>query len=142
MVGAALGEPGSDLVSTSRCPPPKPAHHPALLVFAAQVIVNGVPRHAVEIVAGVNKYRFGESLELVEQEWIASEINGFLEERRGRAPRLEDMGDADAPQLYDDTDVRAQTMVCCAQAISIGGLGRPERLAGVRCSSRALHVRS
>lgn len=33
-----------------------------------------------------------------------SEINAFLEERRGRAPRLEDMARPDAPDVYDDTD--------------------------------------
>ena len=111
------------------------------------VIVNGVPRTAIELVAGVNKYRcvgfadcqnirtqsvgggvcadwkwqspledkvftfgpfprrIGESLELVEQEWLVSEINAFLEGRRGRAPQLEDMGSAEAPEVYDDGDL-------------------------------------
>lgn len=67
------------------------------------VIVNGVPRHAIEVVAGVKKYRFGEHLELSEQEWIVSEINGFLEGRSGRAPALEEMGSAEPPDVvYDD----------------------------------------
>lgn len=78
-----------------------PTHPPA--PRASQVIVNGVPRHAIEVVAGVQRYRFGESLELVEQEWLASEINGALEERRGRAPRAEDMGRAGGTaEVYDD----------------------------------------
>jgi hypothetical protein len=67
------------------------------------VVVNGVPRTAVELVAGVNKYRFGEGLETVEQEWIASEINAFVEARSGAAPRPADMGAPEAPNvLYDD----------------------------------------
>jgi hypothetical protein len=130
------------------------------------VIVNGVPRTAIEVVAGVKKYRcdreegmcgrrwraaslvrfasspcsctlgnlqgrgtvhpchihlfgctsthdqclhrilscrFGESLELVEQEWIVSEVNGYLEGRSGRAPQLEDMASIDPPEVvYDD----------------------------------------
>ncbi|KAI8466261.1 MAG: kinase-like domain-containing protein [Monoraphidium minutum] len=69
------------------------------------VIVNGSPRTAIELVAGVNKFRFGESLELVEQEWVVSEINAFLEERSGRAPQLEDMAAAAPPEVYDDGDI-------------------------------------
>lgn len=69
------------------------------------VIVNGVPRTAIELVAGVKKYRFGESLDIVEQEWIVSEINTLLEERAGRAPRLEDMAASDPPEVYEDGDM-------------------------------------
>lgn len=43
--------------------------------------------------------RFGESLEPIEQEWIVSEINGFLEERSGKAPQLEDMAAAKLPEV-------------------------------------------
>jgi hypothetical protein len=43
--------------------------------------------------------RFGESLELVEQEWLVSEINSFLEERSGRAPQAEGMTQAEPPEV-------------------------------------------
>lgn len=42
---------------------------------------------------------------MLEQEWMVSEINGFLEERRGKAPRLEEMASADPPEVYDDGDI-------------------------------------
>lgn len=49
--------------------------------------------------------RFGESLDVVEQEWIVSEINAHLEQRVGRAPLLEDMAGVDPPEVYDDGDI-------------------------------------
>jgi hypothetical protein len=77
------------------------------------VVVNGMPQTAVELVAGVKKYRFAESLDVLEQEWLVSEINSFLEVRRGKAPQMEDMAAVDAPEvLYDaDMGVTAGNMV-------------------------------
>lgn len=50
---------------------------------ATTMVVNDSPQTAIEVLEGVNKYRFGEGLELSEQLWIVSEINSFLEESRG-----------------------------------------------------------
>ena len=35
----------------------------------------------------------------MEQEWLVSEINGFLQERSGKAPELEDMAAAKLPEV-------------------------------------------
>lgn len=45
-----------------------------------RIITNGVPQTCVELVEGVNRYTFGESLATVEHEWVAGEIRAFLEE--------------------------------------------------------------
>lgn len=45
-----------------------------------RMITNGVPQTCVELVEGVNKYTFGESLATIEHEWVAAEIRSFLEE--------------------------------------------------------------
>ncbi|GBF99745.1 serine threonine kinase [Raphidocelis subcapitata] len=49
---------------------------------------------------------FGESLDRIEQEWIASEINGHLD-ARGAAPSAEAMAAADPPEVYADGDIGA-----------------------------------
>ncbi|GFR48226.1 hypothetical protein Agub_g10087, partial [Astrephomene gubernaculifera] len=46
-------------------------------------IVNGEPQTAVELVEGVNRHRFGEGLEPVEQLWLAGQINTHLAELKG-----------------------------------------------------------
>jgi hypothetical protein len=43
--------------------------------------------------------RFGEALELNEQQWLVWEINQHLKEARGRAPELADMPYTDAPEV-------------------------------------------
>lgn len=68
------------------------------------IIVNGVPQTAIEVVEGVRKFRFGESLEPSEQEWLVWEINQKIAEVRGSAPTMADMPPEDAPEMYDDTD--------------------------------------
>lgn len=49
-------------------------------------------------------HRFGEALQLKEQEWLVSEINAFLEQKRGAAPSLEDMGPPETPTVYNDPE--------------------------------------
>lgn len=44
-------------------------------------------------------YRFGESLETSEQEWLVWEINQKIAELKGLAPTLSDMGPEDAPDV-------------------------------------------
>jgi hypothetical protein len=46
---------------------------------ATTMVVNDSPQTAIEVLEGVNKWRFGEGLDLSEQLWIVSEINAFLE---------------------------------------------------------------
>lgn len=43
--------------------------------------------------------RFGESLDPSEQEWLVWEINQHLADVRGRAPTLDDMPEADRPEV-------------------------------------------
>ena len=45
------------------------------------------------------RFRFGESLDPAEQEWLVWEINQHLAEVKGRAPSLEDMPEADKPEV-------------------------------------------
>ncbi|WIA18005.1 hypothetical protein OEZ85_009492 [Tetradesmus obliquus] len=74
------------------------------------MIVNGVPRTAIEVVEGVRKFRFAESLDYSEQEWLAWEINQHLAEARGAAPTMDDMPPEEAPEMYDDTDQASSAM--------------------------------
>ena len=43
------------------------------------LIQNGVPKTAIELREGVNKYKFGAGLSTTEHEWIVSEIRDFLD---------------------------------------------------------------
>jgi len=78
------------------------------------MVVNGVPRTAVELVEGVRKHRFAEALDPAEQRWIVAEVDAFLEGRRGRAVEERDFPAADPAEvvLHDDYDYGA------------GGMGR------------------
>eukprot|EP00879_Flechtneria_rotunda_P010283 GHRR01010750.1.p1 GENE.GHRR01010750.1~~GHRR01010750.1.p1 ORF type:complete len:629 (+),score=211.09 GHRR01010750.1:70-1956(+) len=64
------------------------------------MIVNGVPRTAIEVVEGVRKFRFGEALDPSEQEWLVWEINQRIAGTRGSAPTLQDMPPEDAPEVW------------------------------------------
>ena len=58
----------------------------------------------IELIEGVNKHVFGEGLDVVEQQWLVSEINGWLEGSRG------------SPIDIDTTEDRAQVPLpasCC-----------------------------
>jgi serine/threonine protein kinase len=68
------------------------------------VVVNGVPRTAVELVEGVRKHRFGEALDPAEQRWIVGEVDQFLEERRGRAVEERDFPAADPAEVVVEDD--------------------------------------
>ncbi len=61
-----------------------------------------MPRTAIELVEGVNRHRFGEGLDPMEQEWLAGEINAHIEQSSGRAPAAEDMPPEDRPAVYDE----------------------------------------
>lgn len=50
----------------------------------------------IELIEGVNKHVFGEGLDVVEQQWLVSELNGWLEAQRG------------SPVAIDTTEDRAQ----------------------------------
>lgn len=66
------------------------------------MIVNGVPRTAIELVEGVNRYKFGEGLSTVEQNWLVSEINQHLAQLRGVRPSVSDMAPAEPPRIVND----------------------------------------
>ncbi|GIL85278.1 hypothetical protein Vretimale_10750 [Volvox reticuliferus] len=75
---------------------------------AARVVttafINGVPQTAIELVAGVNKYRFGEGLELVEQQWLVCEINEHIAAVKGRELDFSSLPPPDMPKVLDDRD--------------------------------------
>lgn len=56
-------------------------------------------RAQIELIEGVNKHVFGEGLDVVEQQWLVSEINGWLEGSRG------------SPIEIDTTEDRAQVLL-------------------------------
>ena len=68
------------------------------------MVVNGVPRTAVELVEGVRKHRFGEALDPSEQRWIVAEVDRFLEERRGRAVEERDFPAVDPAEVVVEDD--------------------------------------
>lgn len=68
------------------------------------VIVNGVPRTALEVVEGLNRYRLGEGLQRLEQEWLAGEINQLLAEQRGGSLDPDSWPAAEEPKRVDDRD--------------------------------------
>ncbi|KAF6262994.1 kinase-like domain-containing protein [Scenedesmus sp. NREL 46B-D3] len=74
------------------------------------MIVNGVPRTAIEVVEGVRKFRFGEALDYSEQEWLVWEINQHMAAARGAAPTMDDMPPEDRPEMYDDMDQASSAM--------------------------------
>jgi hypothetical protein len=75
------------------------------------MVVNGVPRTAVELVEGVRKHRFGEALDPAEQRWIVAEVDAFLAGRRGRDVREGDFPAADpAEVIVDDGYLDGGTM--------------------------------
>lgn len=66
------------------------------------MVVNGVPRTAVELVEGIRKHRFGEALDPAEQRWIVAEVDAFLADRRGRDVREGDFPAADPAEVIVD----------------------------------------
>ncbi|KAG2493916.1 hypothetical protein HYH03_007852 [Edaphochlamys debaryana] len=76
---------------------------------AARVVttafINGVPQTCIEILAGVNRFRFGEGLETVEQQWLVGEINDHIAAVQGRELDLDALPPPDMPRvLNDDTE--------------------------------------
>jgi hypothetical protein len=49
--------------------------------------------------------RFGEGLELVEQQWLTQEVNSHLEGLQGFAVDTDSMPSPDAPAVYNDSEV-------------------------------------
>jgi hypothetical protein len=75
------------------------------LPHASSPAQNPEPCHAqIELIEGVNKHVFGEGLDVVEQQWLVSEINGWLEGSRG------------SPVDIDVTEDRAQVPLPAAGA--------------------------
>eukprot|EP00198_Chlamydomonas_reinhardtii_P000872 XP_001690207.1 predicted protein [Chlamydomonas reinhardtii] len=68
--------------------------------------INGVPQTAIEVLAGVNRHRFGEGLEMVEQQWLVQEINDQIAELQGRDLDLSALPPPDMPQVVNDSDRR------------------------------------
>lgn len=68
------------------------------------IIVNGDPQTAVELVEGVNTYRFGEGLQLAEQEWIVAQINDHIASIRGAEPMMSDMPPLPTPRVVNHHD--------------------------------------
>jgi hypothetical protein len=62
----------------------------------------------IELIEGVNKHVFGEGLDIVEQQWLVSELNGWLESRRG------------SPIEIDTTEDRAQVRLPAADVLLPG----------------------
>lgn len=62
---------------------------------------------ALPALQGVNKFRFGEGLELPEQQWLVYEINSHLEQQRGKAIDYEAMPQPEVPKsYYNDNNTR------------------------------------
>lgn len=53
--------------------------------LVTEMVVNDEPRYAIEISEGVKKHKFGETLDLSEQEWLVYQINSFVEKSRRTA---------------------------------------------------------
>ncbi|KAG2424567.1 hypothetical protein HXX76_014447 [Chlamydomonas incerta] len=68
--------------------------------------INGVPQTSIEVLAGVNRYRFGEGLEMVEQQWLVQEINDQIADLQGRDLDLSALPPPDMPQVVNDSDRR------------------------------------
>eukprot|EP00955_Chlamydomonas_euryale_P053785 355617-Chlamydomonas_euryale.AAC.6 len=68
------------------------------------IIVNGEPQTAIEILEGVRKWRFGEGLQLAEQQWLVSNINEQLSQMRGAPVDYDAFPLEDVPEyVRDDT---------------------------------------
>uniref|UniRef100_A0A7S0RK56 non-specific serine/threonine protein kinase n=1 Tax=Chlamydomonas leiostraca TaxID=1034604 RepID=A0A7S0RK56_9CHLO len=68
------------------------------------MFVNDQPQTAIELVEGVRKHRFGEGLEIEEQQWLVYEINSHVEALRGQAIDYDAFPAADIPKTYNDRD--------------------------------------
>ena len=56
---------------------------------------------------GIKRYRFGEGLELPEQQWLAQEINVHLEDLNNGAPvDFNSMPAQEMPQVFEDNEPR------------------------------------
>ncbi|GLC59967.1 hypothetical protein PLESTB_001559000 [Pleodorina starrii] len=64
--------------------------------------INGVPQTAIELIEGVSKYRFGEGLELVEQQWIVQEVNAHIAAVKGAELDFSTLPPPEMPKVLDD----------------------------------------
>jgi hypothetical protein len=51
--------------------------------IVTSLVVNDEPRTAIEIAAGLTKFKFGEGLDASEQAWIVHQINAFIASQSG-----------------------------------------------------------
>ncbi|KAF5832434.1 kinase-like domain-containing protein [Dunaliella salina] len=65
------------------------------------VIVNGVPQTVIEVLEGIRKHRFGEGLELMEQQWLVQEINSHVE-ALGSTVDVDSLPPPEAPAVFND----------------------------------------
>lgn len=72
--------------------PPTPHPHPPSLLTSD--LIHPLATH----------HRFGEGLEVEEQQWLVYEINRHLEEMRGSAIDFESMPPPEAPKIYRDNE--------------------------------------
>lgn len=70
-------------------------------------MLHALPHLPPPSLQGVNKFRFGEGLELPEQQWLVYEINSHLEQQRGKAIDYEAMPQPEVPKsYYNDNNTR------------------------------------
>lgn len=73
------------------------------------MFVNDQPQTAIELIEGVRKHRFGEGLELPEQQWLVSEINQHLESVRGAPVDYDAFPQVEVPRnVRDDNTTSAE----------------------------------
>lgn len=73
------------------------------------LIVNGEPQTAIEIIEGVRTLRFGEGLQLSEQQWLVCEINQQLEAMRGEPVDYAAFPMEEMPETIRDDATRTDT---------------------------------
>jgi len=66
------------------------------------MFVNDNPVTAIELLEGVNKFRFGEGLETAEQQWLVWEINSAVEEIKGAPLDYAAFPAPEMPRTYRD----------------------------------------
>ncbi|KXZ55099.1 hypothetical protein GPECTOR_3g253 [Gonium pectorale] len=73
---------------------------------AARVVtiafINGNPQTAIEILEGANRYRMGEGLETVEQQWLVQEINDTIADLKGQDVDYESLPPPEMPRILND----------------------------------------
>jgi hypothetical protein len=78
----------------------------------------------IELIEGVNKHVFGEGLDVVEQQWLVSELNGWLEGSRGSPVDIDTTEDraqvplpaaCSLPPAESLCALRVPTALCCRQ---------------------------